>query len=194
MRQFPQYSAQYIRKCKLDSFPCQGKTYHPFHNRGALPSAVTQFAGQPWVTNHATTKAYNCKHSVWCEEAECWYCYAHKRSAQGQSVLRLVFMVVVGIECCDSCLGGDTKLESVSPDVGILVSEYCDRFLQFSSHTSVKRVLNRGTNHQRPPCRTNPRNKESYRSLLLITLRNVPYGLLHIPFSILSNRHVQQCW
>jgi len=100
-------------------------------------------------------------------------------------------MVIATSEWCDNPLGGDTKLEFVSPNVGILVSEYCDRFLQFPAHTPAKRVLNRWAGHQRPSCRTNPRNKELYRSLLFVTLRNISSGLFHIPSSILSNRHVQ---
>ena len=101
-------------------------------------------------------------------------------------------MGIVAVKWCDNCLGGDTKLECVSSDVDILVSEHCDRFLQFPSHTSAKAVFNRRIFNKRPPGSTNARNKDLCRSLLLTTLWNVPSGLFHIPSGILSNRHVEQ--
>ena len=90
----------------------------------------------------AATRAWKYAHRVSSDEAESRCHHTHRRSAQEKSISRSVFMVIVALEWCDSSPGSDTELGCLSPDVGILVSEYCDRFLQFPPHTSVGGVLN----------------------------------------------------
>ena len=78
------------------------------------------------------------------EEGERRYHYFPEWPARAKSVSRPVFMVPIAGQRCDNYPGGYTKLEFVRLDVGILVSESCNRFLPFSSNPSVERVLDGG--------------------------------------------------